>query len=261
MVDDADLAAAQFDVVLAEAALQRGEADVAVHSTKDLPGDMPAGLAIGGYMPRADTRDVLVLRAGVPTPRTLATGSPRRRLQVQRLFPAVQFSEIRGNVDTRLRKLDEGEFDAIILAAAGLTRLGLAARITEYLDTELSLPAIGQGIVGIECRTDPALMDLLAPLNDATTRLCLDAERAGLGLLRLGLGEFFLAHERADFLGDFVAERLQVFDLLERVPTLLVELECLIDLGVIAAITRGEALLHQLRLLANPFDVNHGGRV
>src|SRR6478672_2357403 len=88
-----------------EAALLRGEADVAVHSTKDLPGDMSDGLAIGGYLPRADARDVLVLRAGVETPLTLATGSPRRRLQVQRMFPGVTFTEIRGNVDTRLRKI------------------------------------------------------------------------------------------------------------------------------------------------------------
>src|SRR3954471_17019028 len=83
-----------------EAAVSRGEADVAVHSTKDLPGEMPAGLAMGGYMPRADARDVLVLRTGVDSPATLATGSPRRRMQVQRMFPEVAFSEIRGNVDT-----------------------------------------------------------------------------------------------------------------------------------------------------------------
>ncbi|MCR6657162.1 MAG: hypothetical protein NVV63_15420 [Opitutus sp.] len=87
-----------------EQALLRGEADVAVHSTKDLPGDMAEGLAIGGYLPREDTRDVLVLRAGVTTPKTLATGSPRRRLQATMLFPDVEFIEIRGNVDTRLKK-------------------------------------------------------------------------------------------------------------------------------------------------------------
>src|SRR5688572_20038220 len=85
-----------------EAAVQRGEADVAVHSTKDLPGEMSDGLAIGGYLPRADPRDVLILRTGIEMPVTLATGSPRRRLQVKRMFPDVVFSEIRGNVDTRL---------------------------------------------------------------------------------------------------------------------------------------------------------------
>src|SRR5262245_54911461 len=90
-----------------EAALQRNEADVADHSTKELPGGMPEGLAIGGYLPRADARDVLVLRTGVESPATIATGSPRRRMQVQRMFPGVAFTEIRGNVDTRLRKIGE----------------------------------------------------------------------------------------------------------------------------------------------------------
>src|SRR3954463_9130112 len=107
-----------------EAAISRGEADVAVHSTKDLPGDMPAGLAIGGYMPRADARDVLVLRVGVDIPATIATGSPRRRMQVKLMFPEVTFTEIRGNVDTRLKKIGELQVaDGTILAAAGLKRL------------------------------------------------------------------------------------------------------------------------------------------
>src|SRR6476660_2881063 len=91
-----------------EAALKRGEADVAVHSTKDLPGDMPEGLGIGGYMPREDARDILVLRSGVAEPKSIATGSPRRRLQIGMLFPNAEFTEIRGNVDTRLRKIAEG---------------------------------------------------------------------------------------------------------------------------------------------------------
>ncbi|MES2692982.1 MAG: hydroxymethylbilane synthase, partial [Verrucomicrobiota bacterium] len=90
-----------------EEALKRGEADVAIHSTKDLPGDMPEGLAIGGYLPRADPRDVLVMRSGIDEPKTIATGSPRRRLQISMMFPGVQFSEIRGNVDTRLKKIGE----------------------------------------------------------------------------------------------------------------------------------------------------------
>ena len=97
-----------------EAALERGEADLAVHSTKDLPGIMPPGLTIAGYLPRADARDILVLRDGVDTPRTIATGSPRRRLQLQMLFPDATFTEIRGNVDTRLRKIgSDGVADAI----------------------------------------------------------------------------------------------------------------------------------------------------
>ena len=110
-----------------EAALLHGEADVAVHSTKDLPGDQPAGLAIGGYLPRADTRDVLVLHQGIAVPKTVATGSPRRRLQLARIFPDVMFTEIRGNVDTRLRKIGEQHVaDGSVLAAAGIFATGLA---------------------------------------------------------------------------------------------------------------------------------------
>src|SRR3954471_19398723 len=143
-----------------EGAVQRGEADVAVHSTKDLPGDMPEGLAIGGYMPRADTRDVLVLRAGVEEPMTLATGSPRRRLQVQRMFPGVTFTEIRGNVDTRLRKIGEqGVADGTILAAAGLKRLAIETWPgVEFapLGFDQMVPAVGQGAIAIQCRENEA---------------------------------------------------------------------------------------------------------
>ena len=126
-----------------EAALQRGEADVAVHSTKDLPGDMPDGLAIGGYLPRADPRDVLVLRAGVDAPATLATGSPRRRLQVKLMFPDVVFSEIRGNVDTRLRKIGEQKVaDGTILAAAGMKRLGIETWPIKTAPSATAKPAV-----------------------------------------------------------------------------------------------------------------------
>jgi hydroxymethylbilane synthase len=144
-----------------EAALQRGEADVAVHSTKDLPGDVPAGLAIGGYMPRADTRDVLVLRAGVETPKLIATGSPRRRLQIKLIFPEVDFTEIRGNVDTRLRKIGQQHVaDGTILAAAGMKRLGIDSwPDVEFapLDFTQMVPAVGQGAIAVQCReTDAA---------------------------------------------------------------------------------------------------------
>ena len=143
----------------------------------------PARVGVAAVLPRADARDAFLSHryaslAQLPQGARVGTSSQRRQSLLRARRADLHIQPLRGNVDTRLRKLDEGEFDAIILAAAGLTRLGLAARITEYLDTELSLPAIGQGIVGIECRTDPALMHLLAPLNDATTRLCLDAERA-----------------------------------------------------------------------------------
>jgi hydroxymethylbilane synthase len=179
-----------------EAALQRGEADVAVHSTKDLPGDMPEGLAIGGYMPRADTRDVLVLRAGVPTPRTLATGSPRRRLQVQRLFPAVQFSEIRGNVDTRLRKIGEqGVADGSVLAAAGLKRLGISewpGVVFRPLGFDQMVPAVGQGAIAVQCRAADAAR--FAPVFDAATARAVNVERAFQNALGGGCHTAFAAH-------------------------------------------------------------------
>jgi hydroxymethylbilane synthase len=156
-----------------EAAVLHGAADVAVHSTKDLPGDMPDGLAIGGYMPRADARDVLVLRAGIETPATIATGSPRRRLQVKRMFPDVVFSEIRGNVDTRLRKIGEQHVaDGTILAAAGLKRLGIEMWPgVEFapLDFEQMVPAVGQGAIAVQCRqTDAA--KFTAVFDPATAR-------------------------------------------------------------------------------------------
>jgi hydroxymethylbilane synthase len=166
-----------------EVAMLAGEADIAVHSMKDVPAALPDGFMLGAVLPRADARDAFLSHrhaslAELPIGARVGTSSQRRQSLLRARRPDLSILPLRGNVDTRLRKLDEGEFDAIILAAAGLTRLGLAARITEYLDTALSLPAIGQGIVGIECREDPTVLALLAPLNDTITRLCLDAERA-----------------------------------------------------------------------------------
>jgi hydroxymethylbilane synthase len=183
-----------------EHALERGEADVAVHSTKDLPGEMPAGLAIGGYMPRADTRDVLILRAGIETPRTLATSSPRRRLQVQRMFPDVKFTEIRGNVDTRLRKIGEqGVADGTILAAAGLKRLGIETWPNidfAPLDFEQMVPAVGQGAIGVQCReTDAAKF---AAVFDAPTARAVNVERAFQNALGGGCHTAFAAHVAGD---------------------------------------------------------------
>lgn len=179
-----------------EAALLRGEADVAVHSTKDLPGEMPAGLAVGGYLPRADTRDVLVLRTGLETPATLATGSPRRRLQIKRLFPDVVFSEIRGNVDTRLRKIGEQHVaDGTILAAAGLKRLGIDTWPgIDFLplDFDQMVPAVGQGAVAIQCReTDAAKF---AAIFDAATARSVTLERAFQNALGGGCHTAFAAH-------------------------------------------------------------------
>ncbi len=183
-----------------EQALLRGEADVAVHSTKDLPGEMPAGLAIAGYMPRADTRDVLVLRAGVTAPALIATGSPRRRLQLARLFPAVTFTEIRGNVDTRLRKIAEQKVaDGTVLAAAGMKRLGIAGWPgLEFrpLDFDQMVPAVGQGAIAIQCRT--ADVARFAPVFDAATARGLGLERALQTALGGGCHTAFGAHAAGD---------------------------------------------------------------
>lgn len=183
-----------------EAALTRGEADVAVHSTKDLPGDMPAGLAIGGYMPRADTRDVLVLREGIETPKLIATGSPRRRLQVKALFPEVEFSEIRGNVDTRLRKIGQQHVaDGTILAAAGMKRLGIESwPDVEFapLDFTQMVPAVGQGAIAVQCReTDAAKY---AAVFDAPTMRAVTVERAFQNALGGGCHTAFAAHVHGD---------------------------------------------------------------
>jgi hydroxymethylbilane synthase len=185
-----------------EAALHRGEADVAVHSSKDLPGDMPAGLTIAGYLPRADPRDVLVLRSGIGEPKTLATGSPRRRMQIKMLFPGVEFSEIRGNVDTRLRKIAEQHVaDGTILAAAGLTRLG----IEEWPGLDFHplgfgemVPAVGQGAVAIQCRAADAGSFLSH--FDALTAVALRLERAFQSALGAGCHTAFAAHAISDSL-------------------------------------------------------------
>jgi hydroxymethylbilane synthase len=166
-----------------EVAMAEGRAELAVHSMKDVPAVLPDGFVIACVLPRADPRDAFLSHhhasfAALPQGARVGTSSQRRQSLLRARRPDLEIIPLRGNVDTRLRKLDDGEFDAIILAAAGLTRLGLAARITEYLDPAVSLPAVGQGIVGIECRDDPEVLRWLAPLNDVATRQCLDAERA-----------------------------------------------------------------------------------
>jgi hydroxymethylbilane synthase len=185
-----------------EAAVRRGEADVAVHSTKDLPGDMADELAIGGYMPRADTRDVLVLRAGVEMPVTLATGSPRRRMQVQLLFPDVAFTEIRGNVDTRLRKIGEQHVaDGTILAAAGLKRLGIETWPgVEFapLSFDQMVPAVGQGAIAVQCREAEAAK--FAAVFDSATARTVNLERAFQAALGGGCHTAFAAHATGDML-------------------------------------------------------------
>ncbi len=187
-----------------EQALLRGDAHVAVHSCKDLPGENPTGLAVAGFMPREDTRDVLVLREGVTEPRTIATSSPRRQLQVKRLFPAATFSEIRGNVDTRLKKIAAGAADATILARAGLNRLGIHGwpGVTfRPLEFSESVPAVGQGAIAIQCRAEDA--PVFAAALDATTARAVDIERAIQAVVGGGCQLAFAAHVANDTLHFF----------------------------------------------------------
>ncbi len=135
--------------------LLTGAADIAVHSSKDLPAIQVDGLAIAGYLPRGDAHDVLVLREKVPAPSTIATGSPRRREQLRQKFPEASWLEIRGNVETRLNKICEGYADATVLAAAGLARLGIQTRagiVFKPLSKEEVVPAPGQGAIAVQCR-------------------------------------------------------------------------------------------------------------
>ena len=179
-----------------EQALVRGEADIAVHSAKDLPGEISAGVQVAGYLPRADPRDVLALRAGVAVPRKLATGSPRRRLQAAQLYPGVEFCEIRGNVDTRLKKIaEQGLADGTVLAAAGLARLGIAGwpgLEFRYLNFNEMVPAVGQGAIAVQCRTAEAAA--WAELFDAGTAQALGLERAFQVRLGAGCQTAFAAH-------------------------------------------------------------------
>ena len=167
-----------------EMGMLEGSADIAVHSMKDVPMEFPAGLHLPIIMQREDPRDAFVSNRyasldELPEGAIVGTSSLRRQTQIRALFPHLQIRDLRGNVNTRLGKLDNGEYDAIILAAAGLIRLAFQPRITAYLATEQSLPAIGQGAIGIECReNDPRVANLLAPLNDTVTSVCVRAERA-----------------------------------------------------------------------------------
>jgi hydroxymethylbilane synthase len=182
-----------------EQALLRGEAHVAVHSCKDLPGEIVAGLVVAGYMPREDVRDVLVLREGVTTPVTIATSSPRRQMQVKRLFPAATFTEIRGNVDTRLKKIAAGAADATILARAGMNRLGIHSwpGITfRPLNLDESVPAVGQGAIAIQSRAGDAAR--FAAVLDAATARSVTVERALQAALGGGCQMAFAAHVAGD---------------------------------------------------------------
>lgn len=185
-----------------EQALLRGEADVAVHSTKDLPGEMPEGLAVAGYLPRADVRDVLVLRAEIEMPRKIATGSPRRRLQLTTLFEGLEFTEIRGNVDTRLKKIAEQHVaDGTVLAAAGLNRLGIGrwpGLVFHPLECGQMVPAVGQGAIALQSRRGDAA-GLGAVLHHETA-MAVNLERAFQQALGGGCHTAFGAHAAHDTL-------------------------------------------------------------
>ena len=167
-----------------EAAMADGRADLAVHSMKDVPADLPPGFVLAAIPAREDPRDVFISTkfsslGQMPAGASVGTSSLRRSAQIMERHPRLEARLLRGNVDTRLAKLDRGEYDAIVLAAAGLTRLGLEARITARLETEEMLPAPGQGALGIECLAGRAeVAAVLAPLVDAHTTTCVRAERA-----------------------------------------------------------------------------------
>lgn len=167
-----------------EQALYDKRADIAVHSLKDVPMVLPEGLTLGAYCEREQPTDAFVSNqyaslADLPSGAILGTSSLRRQCQIQQYRPDLQIVSLRGNVGTRLAKLDAGEYDAIILATSGLMRLGLQSRIRHELDTDVSLPAVGQGALAIECRADDTdVLALLKSLNHEPTRLCVMAERA-----------------------------------------------------------------------------------
>lgn len=166
-----------------ENALADGSADLAVHSMKDVPMHLPAGFVMAATGEREDPRDAFVSNdfnalEDLPAGSIVGTSSLRRQSQIQARFPQLKIESLRGNVQTRLRKLDEGQYAAIILAAAGLIRLELGDRIRQFISPSLSIPAVGQGALGIEInanRTD--LLEILAPLNHVDTQLCVEAER------------------------------------------------------------------------------------
>jgi hydroxymethylbilane synthase len=167
-----------------EVALEEQRADIAVHSMKDLPADLAAGLTIGAVLERADARDALVAALGqrledLARGARVGTSSLRRQAQLLAVRPDLKIQALRGNVDTRLRRLDAGEMDAIVLACAGLIRLGLEPRISARLDSRICLPAVAQGVIGIECRSaDSRARRLVSVLDHEATRIAMLAERA-----------------------------------------------------------------------------------
>jgi hydroxymethylbilane synthase len=167
-----------------EQGMLEGNADIAVHSMKDVPVNFPAGLHLAAILEREDPTDAFVSNHyasldDLPENARIGTSSLRRQCQIKATFPNAEILSLRGNVNTRLAKLDAGDYDAIILASAGLKRLGMGHRIAQCLPTQVSLPAIGQGAIGIECRVDDAEVNaIINALNDELTAICVTAERA-----------------------------------------------------------------------------------
>ncbi len=199
-----------------EVAMAEGRADLAVHSIKDVPMDLPEGFELAAISRREDPRDAFVSNKypsleALPPGGRVGTSSLRRQAQLRARLPHLNIDTLRGNVNTRLRKLDEGQYDAILLAAAGLKRLGFENRITAVLEPEESLPAVGQGALGIEIRSgNPELAALLAPLNDPETAACVLAERAMSRRLQGGcqapIGGYAVVRDGRLFLRAFVAD-------------------------------------------------------
>ena len=167
-----------------EQAILNNEADIAVHSIKDIPAQFPEGLMLAAICQRDEVRDAFVAYKyaslnDLPEGAIVGTSSLRRQCQLRSHYPHLIIKDLRGNVGTRLNKLDDGQYDAIILASVGLKRLSLEHRITQYIDTDLILPAVGQGAIGIESRTDDKqILDIISVLDDKKSRACIQAERA-----------------------------------------------------------------------------------
>jgi hydroxymethylbilane synthase len=187
-----------------EEALLDGRIDLAVHSMKDMPSEIPEGLAIGAVPARENPKDALIAASasglsGLPEGAVIGTSSLRRGSQILHIRPDLRIRPLRGNLDTRLRKLDTGGFDAIILAAAGIRRLGMASRITELLEEQVMLPAVGQGALCVEIRqNDPRVHGLIAPLEDRDTRCAVTAERSFLHRLEGGCQVPIAGHAAVD---------------------------------------------------------------
>jgi hydroxymethylbilane synthase len=200
-----------------EHAMVRGEADLAAHSLKDVPMDLPEGFTLGAILARDDPRDAFVSNAyrslsEMPAGSSVGTSSLRREAQLRERYPALEVQALRGNVNTRLHRLDQGNHGAIVLAAIGLTRLGFVDRITSILEPDVSLPAIGQGALAVECRSDrPDIVAALAPLADRDTTLASITERAFgrtlAGSCRTPLAAYAMLRDGALWLRGLVASR------------------------------------------------------